>query len=96
MISPHTSDSAQEQLTVAKVDAYHIEYLFNGERRTHAFELAQADLPTHEAAMHLLQLHFGDGENSLIMPNADATPEQILQQAELLGLTHIQVIDRQG
>jgi hypothetical protein len=43
---------------------FKIEYLHDGEPRTHQFELKQAQLPTHEAAMHLLQLHFGDGENS--------------------------------
>jgi hypothetical protein len=72
--------------------SYRLDYLFNGESRTHMFELKQEHLPVHEAAMHLLQLHFGDGENSLIMPNADATPGEILQQAERVGLTGIQVI----
>ncbi|SEE73649.1 hypothetical protein [Pseudomonas migulae] len=70
-----------------------VEYLFNGEPRTHLFEFKQPQLPVHEAAMHLLQLHFVDGENSLIMPNADATPAQILEQAERVGLTQIQVVD---
>lgn len=73
---------------------YTIEYRFNGEARTHSFELSQPDLPVQEAAMHLLQLHFGDGENSLIMPNADATPAEVLEQAELLGLTDIEVVAR--
>jgi hypothetical protein len=73
---------------------YTLEYLFNGEARTHMFELKQPQLPIHEAAMHLLQLHFGDGENSLIMPTADATPEEILEQAELVGLTQIKVVDQ--
>lgn len=68
-----------------------LQYLFNGEPRTHTFELQQPQLAAHEAAMHLLVLHFGDGENSLMMPDADATPEQILQQAELMGLTQIEV-----
>ncbi|MFW9081959.1 hypothetical protein ACOI9X_22200 [Pseudomonas sp. P2757] len=70
-----------------------VEYLFNGELRTHTFELEYSELSGDEAAMHLLQLHFGDGENSLIMPSADATPEEILEQAELMGLTQIQVVD---
>lgn len=70
-----------------------VEYLFNGEPRTHLFEFKQPQLPVHEAAMHSLQLHFGDGENSLIMPNADATPAQILERAERVGLTQIQVDD---
>lgn len=73
---------------------YTVEYLFNGEPREHTFELEDTELPVHEAAMHLLQLHFGDSENSLIMPNADATPEEILKQAELVGLTQIEVVDQ--
>lgn len=73
---------------------YTLEYLFNGEPRTHVFELKQAQLPVHEAAMHLLQLHLGDAENSLIMPTADATPEEILVQAERVGLTQIKVVDQ--
>jgi precorrin-6B methylase 1 len=73
---------------------YTLHYLFNGEPRTHAFELKQPHLPLHEAAMHLLQLHFGDSENSLIMPNAEATPEEIAKQAERVGLTRIEVVDQ--
>ena len=73
-----------------------LEYLFNGEPRTYMFELKQPQLPVHEAAMHLIQLHLGDGENSLIMPTADATPEEILEQAELVGLTQIKVDDQPG
>lgn len=76
--------------------SYTLDYLFNGEQRTHTFELKQRQLPVHEAAMHLLQLHFGDGENSLIMPNADATPEEVLEQADLVGLTQIKVVDQPG
>ena len=70
-----------------------LEYLFNGESRAHTFELKQPQLAIHEAAMHLLQLHFGDAENSLIMPTADATPEEILEQAERVGLTQIRVVN---
>jgi hypothetical protein len=73
---------------------YAVQYLFNGEPRTHVFELKQSRLSVLEAAMHLLQLHFGDGENSLIMPNADATPAQVLEQAERVGLTQIHVVDQ--
>lgn len=71
---------------------YTLHYRFNNEPRTHDFELGQPELPAHEAAMHLLQLHVGDAENSLIMPSADATPEEVLRQAELVGLTEIEVI----
>jgi hypothetical protein len=75
---------------------YTLEYLFNDQPRTHQFELKQPALSRHEAAMHLLQLHFGDSENSLIMPTADATPEEILDQAERVGLTQIQVVSQVG
>ncbi len=44
--------------------------------------------------MHLLQLHFGDGENSLIMPSADATLAEVLEQAKRVGLTQIKVVDQ--
>ncbi|MBZ6457344.1 MULTISPECIES: hypothetical protein [Pseudomonas] len=70
---------------------YTINYLFNGEPRTHAFELNQPELRVHEAALHLLQLHFGDAENGLILPPADALPEQILEQAQVVGITQIEV-----
>lgn len=70
---------------------YTVKYRFDGEPREHTFELKDPALPVHEAAMHLLQLHFGDAENSLVMPNADATPEEILEQAERVGLTQIEV-----
>lgn len=71
-----------------------LKYLFNGEPRTHQLELKQHALSAHEAAMHLLQLHFGDAENSLMMPNGDASPAEVLEQAEQLGLTDIKVVDQ--
>lgn len=73
---------------------YHIEYRFNGEPRTYLLELKETQLADHDAAMHLLELHLGDAENSLVMPTADSTPEQILEQAERVGLTDIRVVDQ--
>jgi hypothetical protein len=70
---------------------YTIEYRFNDTPRQHQLEIEQETLEADEAAMHLLELHFGDGENSLMMPNADATPEEILAQAAVVGLTDIRV-----
>ncbi|UVM29925.1 hypothetical protein [Pseudomonas sp. B21-021] len=75
---------------------YTITYLFNDQPRTHQLELKQPELAIQDAAMHLLQLHFGDGENSLIMPDADSTPEEIIEQASLVGITRIEVVDAQG
>ncbi|AKS08973.1 hypothetical protein [Pseudomonas trivialis] len=71
---------------------YTLNYRFNEELRTHVFEFKQPELPVHEAALHLLQLHFGDAENGLILPPADATPEEILEQAQVVGITQIEVV----
>lgn len=73
---------------------YHIEYRFNGEPRTYLLQLKEEQLAEHDAAMHLLELHLGDAENSLVMPTADSTPEQILEQAERVGITDIRVVSR--
>ncbi|MDR0281316.1 MAG: hypothetical protein LBJ37_25920 [Paucimonas sp.] len=72
---------------------YTVQYLFHDKPQSHTFELKQAGLPPHEAAMHLLILHFGDGENSLVMPAADATPAQVMEQAERVGLSGIEVVE---
>ncbi|MEE5065531.1 hypothetical protein V2J97_15930 [Pseudomonas alliivorans] len=70
---------------------YLLDYRFNDESRSHLLEIDQPQLQAHEAAIHLLELHFGDAENSLMMPNADATPDEVLAKAELLGLTRLRV-----
>ncbi|UZJ62545.1 hypothetical protein OKW98_12860 [Pseudomonas sp. KU26590] len=70
---------------------YSVDYRFNAEPRNHHFDLNQPELSVSDAAMHLLELHFGDSENSLMMPNADALPDEIIEQAGQLGLTDIRV-----
>ena len=70
---------------------YLVDYRYNGEPRSHPFNLNAPQLSVADAAMHLLQLHFGDSENSLIMPNADASPDEVVEQAGQLGLTDIKV-----
>ena len=73
---------------------YHIDYRFNGEPRTFLLELKEQQLAKHEAAMHLLELHLGDAENGLIMPTADSTAEEILEQARRVGITDIKVVSQ--
>jgi hypothetical protein len=73
---------------------YHIKYRFNGEPRTFLLELKEQQLAVHEAPMHLLELHLGDAENGLLMPTADSTPEQILEHAERVGITDINVVNQ--
>jgi hypothetical protein len=73
---------------------YHIDYRFNGEPRTFLLELKEEQLAKHDAAMHLLELHLGDAENGLIMPTADSTAEEILEQARRVGITDIKVVSK--
>jgi len=70
---------------------FSVGYRFKDQPRSHRFDLNQPELSASDAAMHLLELHFGDSENSLIMPNADAEPDEIIEQAGQLGLTEIRV-----
>ncbi|MDZ5602839.1 hypothetical protein SJI00_08635 [Pseudomonas sp. RP23018S] len=70
---------------------YTLSYHLNGHPQSHQLQLQQPELTEHDAAMHLILLHFGDSENSLLLPDAQATPEVIVQQAELLGVSHIKV-----
>jgi hypothetical protein len=71
---------------VSSLHPIDVHYRFNGEPRQHGFDLPEGELSTHKLLMHLLQLHFGDAENSLLMPAADATPAQIVEQAVALGI----------
>lgn len=70
---------------------FSVDYRFKDQPRSHRFDLNQPELSASDAAMHLLELHFGDSENSLIMPNADAEPDEIIEQAGQLRLTEIRV-----
>lgn len=67
-----------------------VQYRFNGEPRSWT-PPARIEPGLHAVVMHLLQLHFGDGENSLVMPTADDSDEQVLEQAARMGLTDIQL-----
>lgn len=69
-----------------------VRYLFNGAPRSWT-PPAEVEQSLHSIVMHLLQLHFGDGENSLVMPTAEDTDEQVLEQAARMGLTHIEAIE---
>jgi hypothetical protein len=70
---------------------FRIDYLLKHEPHHHDLQLADTRMSTPEAALHLLMLHFGDGENSLLMPNAEASAEQVLAQAAVMGITDVRV-----
>lgn len=44
--------------------SYTIEYRFKDTSRQHQLEIEQQTLEAHEAAMHLLELHFGVGRTA--------------------------------
>jgi hypothetical protein len=71
---------------VIPLHPFDVHYLFNGTPREHHFDLPEEALLPHAAILHLLQLHFGDAENGLVMPAADATPADIIEQAATLGI----------
>lgn len=68
-----------------------LHYQFESQPRTHRIALNQSELSQAEAIRHLIELHHGDAENSLLMPDADATDAQVMEQAEVLGITEVQV-----
>lgn len=73
------------------MQTFNLKYVFQSQPRTHQLQLKQRELPLHEAAMHLIVLHYGDGENSLVMPAANATPTEILQHADSLDISQVEV-----
>lgn len=68
-----------------------LHYQFESQPRTHRIALNQSELSQAEAIRHLIELHHGDAENSLLMPDAEATEAQVVEQAEVLGITEVQV-----
>lgn len=68
-----------------------IHYRKDGESRQLDVEHAETALAPHQAAFTLLERLCADAENSLALPPADAPPAAILRQAEVHGLTDIQV-----
>ena len=71
------------------VNRHLIIYQFHDEPREVAMEIESRTVAVHAAALHLLQLHFGDAETSLAMPSADASPAEVIEQARLLGISSI-------
>ncbi|WP_339490273.1 hypothetical protein [Pseudomonas sp. EL_65y_Pfl2_R95] len=68
-----------------------VNYHFNNEARSHELDLEQSQLSEGDAARHLIELHHADAENSLLMPAADASEDELLAQAEVLAITDIRV-----
>jgi hypothetical protein len=70
---------------------FEVNYLYQNDPRAEIFDSEQDSLSQGTAARRLIELHQGDAENSLAMPDADADEAQLLEQASLLGITDIRV-----
>lgn len=70
---------------------FEINYIFQNDPRHHIIESDEESMTQGRAARHLLELHNGDAENSLVMPEANADEAKILEQAEVIGITDIRV-----
>jgi len=70
---------------------FRVHYRKDGESRQLDLEHPQASLAPHEAALAVLEQLRADAENSLALPPADGPAAAILRQAEVHGLTDIQV-----
>lgn len=70
---------------------FEINYIFQNDPRAHVIESEDDHMSQASAARHIIELHNGDAENSLVMPDADADEGRILEQAEVIGITDIRV-----
>ena len=70
---------------------FEINYIYQNDPRAETYDADVDSLSQGEAARHLIQLHNADAENSPVMPKADADEAQLLEQAEVLGITDIRV-----
>lgn len=71
--------------------SFQIDYCFQNQLRSKVIEAESEQFPAARAAHYLIELLFSDAENSLLMPAPNASAEQLLEQAELLGISSIQV-----
>jgi hypothetical protein len=70
---------------------FEVNYIFQNDPRHQLIESEEDRMSQASAARHLIELHNGDAENSLVMPEAGADEGKILEQAEVIGITDIRV-----
>lgn len=70
---------------------FEVNYIYQNDPRAQIIESQDESLSNTAAAAHLIRLHHADAENGLVMPDADAAGEELLKQAEILGITDIRV-----
>ncbi|WP_407294753.1 hypothetical protein [Stutzerimonas zhaodongensis] len=70
---------------------FEVNYIFQNDPRNQIIESDDERMSQASAARHLIELHNGDAENSLVMPDATADEGKVLEQAEVIGITDIRV-----
>jgi len=70
---------------------FEVNYIYQNDPRAEIIEPDEQSLSSAHAAEHLIRLHNADAENRLVMPDADAGEQELLRQAEVLGITDIRV-----
>ena len=70
---------------------FEVNYIFQNDPRAQIIESEQESLTQGEAARRLIEHHNADAENSLVMPDAEASETELLRQAEVVGITDIRV-----
>lgn len=70
---------------------FEVNYIFKNDPRHHIIESEDERMSQASAARHLIELHNGNAENSLVMPDAGAEEAKVLEQAEVIGISDIRV-----
>ncbi len=70
---------------------FEINYIYKNDPRAQIVEADSERFPRERAARYLMELHQADAENSLVMPAPDASEEELLRQAQIVGITDIRV-----
>lgn len=70
---------------------FEVNYIFQNDPRNQIIESEEDRMSQASAARHLIELHNGDAENNLVMPEADASDDKVLEQAEVIGISDIRV-----
>ncbi|GGL97739.1 hypothetical protein ACFQDN_02170 [Pseudomonas asuensis] len=74
--------------------AFNIHYIYKAAAKAITITSNDDEMPVYQAALRLIELHQAGAENSLAMPSADASPEEIMQLAESHGIHDIHVTRR--
>lgn len=83
-----------EQQSPTGVYRHRVSYLYNEQPQQRELEYEQPKLPPEAAALKLLDIHFGATKDARLVPSADASPQDVMDQAQLMGITFIEIQHR--